>query len=686
MKTTLSLTAQQTGDMIAKHVIALYQSNLTSQANVMNLEFVSIQKDVLTVKRFAEEIYTSPERYSQLTPIQLKKEGLGYYWEKPLSPETSNVGTNSSVQLTPDLLDRLARSKYLEPLFRQSLLANQNLVAMYYILPDNAWRIYPAINLKEEVDKKYFLPSIPITSYPFYTKALPTDNPRGDTIWTDPYHDVTHRDWMVTVSAPVFSKDHKVLGVVGADVTIENLVNNVLNTRFHLSNAYAFLMNKDGRIIAVQKEGAKDVNNLPLSQIVNDKGKEKVTDLGDHRVLLSAFIPATQWYLGYVIPRNEMISPIYDQTNQDILESGKRIINQLTVMSFFLVLLCVAITFVVWNRLMRPMRKLIAAFSEVSAGRLNIEMPENEIVEFNKVSQSFNRMSQQINHLVQVLDQRLQEKEILQQELLSLNRQLEFLVNKRTEELSKANETLLLKNRQLEEMENSRVLMLANISHDLKTPLTLISGYIDAICDGVIEKDQVSDYLEKIRHRVKSLNRLVRDLYELSLLETKNKALHYQNIKIGCFLDQVKEKWHVTHGDLLHAQAVCVFDHVSGAERDADISLDVEYMHRAIDNLIENAKKYGDKDKPILVNMYLKDRFLHLAVCDEGPGIDEEHLPYIFERSYRADKSRNSKIPGNGLGLAIVKEIVEAHQGKVWVESKINKGTIFTIRLPINTS
>lgn len=110
--------------------------------------------------------------------------------------------------------------------------------------------------------------------------------------------------------------------------------------------------------------------------------------------------------------------------------------------------------------------------------------------------------------------------------------------------------------------------------------------------------------------------------------------------------------------------------------------IDQDYIYRAIDNLIENAQKYGQYGSPIRIELSYDESFLSISVHDKGPGIPEEHLPFLFHRSYRIDKSRNTSIPGHGLGLAIVKEIVTAHHGQVSVKSEWNKGATFTIRLP----
>ncbi len=684
---TLNAIALQTGDMISSDITMLYQSNLSSQVKLINLEFETIQQNVIAIRAMAQDIYDNPQKYPYTNAHSLVKSDFDYYWEKDYGKNESNTGANSFVKLTPEFTERLSRSKYLEPLFRQTMQMNDNISAIYFILPDSAWRIYPAVNLQQEIDGDFFSTSTAITSYPFYQMALPSKNPSRKAVWTDPYLDITHRGWMFTCSVPVYSKDNTLLGVISADVTIDNLITNILNTKFNHPNAYAFLISRNGEKIAVQKQGEDDYPSLPVEQILADKSYSelpRLTYLDRDRIMLSTEIPATNWYLGYVISQEALIGPIYTKTNDNILKIGNRMIGQMTLLSLFLLIVCIVITLLSWRNIAGPTKKLIRAISAMRAGNLNVSVPANAIREFDEVSQAFNAMSQQINHLVQALDQRLKEKEELQAELVGLNRQLESKVQKRTEELKQANEILVSTNEQLKSVEASRSTFFSHISHDLKTPLTLISGYIEAIQDGVITEDEEELYLEKIKQRIASVNRLVHDLNELSILETRSKTLPYKKRKsVYDLYATVQNKWSFSTKDQRQAIQVILDDSLQELSQLLVLEIDQEYIHRAIDNLVENAQKYSESKEPIVIRFSHSEPFLAISVQDVGSGIAKEHLPHLFTRSYRVDKARNSAIPGNGLGLAIAREIVEAHHGRIFVKSELAKGTVFTILLPL---
>lgn len=687
VKSAIFHSAERAGNSISTSIVGLYQSHLQSQADIINTELINIEQHVLLVQKFAEQVYNEPHLYPVLTPIVFNKDVGGYYWESERSPDQSNTGATGHFPITSNLVERLERSKYIESMFQQSLKNNPSIVAMYLTFPESAWRIYPSIDLKKEIEQRFFDPSIPVTSYPFYTQALPSSNPHSEVVWTDRYLDITHRSWMLTSSAPVLTNSSSLVGVVSADIAIDKIVENILNTKFNHKDSYAFLLNQSGNVIAVQEGGKDKVYSLPLSRITEEgeTTASTITYLSDQQILLTANIPSSHWYLGYVIPKEEMVSPIFDEANQQMLQSGKQITSQLSIASVVITLLCIGMTFVMWSKIIDPIRKLLTGIQNVGAGNFNVQIPRSGISEFDQLSSSFNLMSREVDSLVHALDQRIAEKEILQNQLLILNESLEKTVTKRTDQLRKTNQTLTHRNEQLKRMEESRSALFANISHDLKTPLTIVSGYIEAIRDGLIPEEENELYLERIQQRIASITRLVHDLNELSLLETRSKKLSRRNLDLTEFIEKLKQRY--SSLEIVGSSPVHVnfFDNGQTAQPLSrfQLNVDEDHLYRAIDNLIDNSQKYGSKDQPVSVYLAIVQNQFIIAIQDQGIGIAEEHLPFLFQRTYRADKARNTSIPGNGLGLAIVKEIIEAHDGEVSVQSELNKGTTFTVKLPL---
>lgn len=219
--------------------------------------------------------------------------------------------------------------------------------------------------------------------------------------------------------------------------------------------------------------------------------------------------------------------------------------------------------------------------------------------------------------------------------------------------------------------ENSREL-LSNISHDLKTPLTTIKGYAEGIIDGVADTPEKLDrYVKTIYHKANDMSVLVDELSMYAKID--NNAMPY-NFRIipACeyFNDCVDELTFEMEVKNIR------FSYYNEVSESCKIIVDTEQMKRVIHNIINNSEKYMDKEQgEIEVRVKELDEYLQVEIEDNGAGIDQKDLPYIFERFYRADMSRNSSKGGSGLGLAIVRKIIEEHGGNIWATSKLSEGT-----------
>lgn len=216
--------------------------------------------------------------------------------------------------------------------------------------------------------------------------------------------------------------------------------------------------------------------------------------------------------------------------------------------------------------------------------------------------------------------------------------------------------------------------MTADIAHDLRTPLTVISGYLEAMRDRVLAP--TPERFATLHHETQLLLRLVEDLHTLSLADAGELTLNRQPVDPRQLLERVAEAYqHVAE-----QQGVVV--RVRGAAPLPCICVDEGRMTRALGNLVSNALRYTPEGGLITLTAQATPAQVQLVVADTGAGIDSEHLPNIFERFYRADQSRTQETGGSGLGLAIVKSIVEAHAGQISVDSAPGQGAAFTIALP----
>lgn len=233
----------------------------------------------------------------------------------------------------------------------------------------------------------------------------------------------------------------------------------------------------------------------------------------------------------------------------------------------------------------------------------------------------------------------------------------------------------------LRENEKFRKEFLMNLAHELRTPVFSVQGYIDTLLGGALEDDTVNRrFLNNAGKSIERLVRLMDDLDQISKLESGKIPLVQENFIIQDLIKDTYEEFSLKAKEKNIQQIL-----KKGTERPITVFADKQKIKQVLVNLIENALKYGNENGTITTGCYAMDEgHVYVEVSDDGPGIAEEHLARIFERFYRADRSRSRAIGGTGLGLAIVKHIVEAHGENVTVRSKVGVGSSFGFTLAKN--
>ncbi|MGC8864607.1 MAG: sensor histidine kinase [Bacteroidales bacterium] len=230
----------------------------------------------------------------------------------------------------------------------------------------------------------------------------------------------------------------------------------------------------------------------------------------------------------------------------------------------------------------------------------------------------------------------------------------------------------------LREMERYRREYIGNISHELKTPVFNIQGYILTLLDGGLEDPEINrTYLLKAEKSINRLIAMIEDLETINLLESNELKLHFTRFNL---VDLVREAIESLEIKALKRECVIVLNHEP--ERPLFVTADRYRIMQVVVNLLDNAIKYGKKQGGrIKISFFDMDEHILAEITDDGPGIPQEYLPRIFERFFRIDKGRSRSQGGTGLGLAIVKHIMEAHGQTVNVRSTPGVGTTFGITL-----
>ncbi len=230
---------------------------------------------------------------------------------------------------------------------------------------------------------------------------------------------------------------------------------------------------------------------------------------------------------------------------------------------------------------------------------------------------------------------------------------------------------------ELKKQEQFRREFLSNISHEFKTPIFAIEGYVEALQDGALEDPNLAQsFLNKVSSNVNRLSVLIKDLNEISKLETGEIPINYQKFELTVLIKEVMESLELK-ADKYKIKLVFKEKY----DTPTWVKADKEKIRQVLINLIDNSLKYGREDGSTFITIFgLHDQYL-IEITDNGMGINEEHLPRLFERFYRTDSSRSRQIGGSGLGLAIVKHIVEAHHQTINVRSTQKIGSTFGFTL-----
>lgn len=335
----------------------------------------------------------------------------------------------------------------------------------------------------------------------------------------------------------------------------------------------------------------------------------------------------------FVNARGNYISVYMITSLRQVLPQIRLLVTE-SLLAVVLVLFATGGVLTVWiyRAMIRPLSRLTLATNNIKEGNLDFEMNVEGKDEIADVCRNFEEMR--------------------------------LILKKSTAERMKADQ---------EERE-----LIRNISHDLKTPLTAIKGYVEGLLDGVADTPQKREkYLMTIANKVGDMDKLINELTIYARIDTNRVPYVFKKINVTDYFSDCHDEINTE----LEAKGITLhYENRLGS--DAYVMADAEQIKRVINNILSNCVKYMNRDDGrIDIVIEEEGEWVSMLIGDNGRGIHEKDLPHIFERFYRADSSRNSQEGGSGIGLAIVKKIIEDHKGVITAKSREGEGTWLTFRL-----
>jgi signal transduction histidine kinase len=227
--------------------------------------------------------------------------------------------------------------------------------------------------------------------------------------------------------------------------------------------------------------------------------------------------------------------------------------------------------------------------------------------------------------------------------------------------------------------ETARKELIASISHDLRTPMSSIKGYVEGLQDGIIhDQERFQRYISVIKNKTESLDHLIEALFQYSQLDMQHTEGAFSVWNSKELLETIINPLQMEFIDNpIQLEIMEPFPKVN-------LSVNANELAQVFDNLVSNAKRYVDTQGIVTIRVSANKHYLKVSVTDNGAGIAQEDLPFVFDQFYRTEKSRSRHFGGTGLGLAICKKIVDKHGGKIWAESELDVGTSFYFTIPIS--
>lgn len=651
-----------------------------------------VQADTLKLADFAAYLYSHAEtlgRYALPSQYEPAPENAMYGSRQPSRNSWLGVfgdGLDASGGVSAETQREIELTEYMDILFNSVAATNPYAVQLYINTASQLSRGMPFVDGEFHwVDATEQFKHLPdVTAFDFFYLADAEHNPDRGPEWTELYWDPAGLGWMVSSIAPVYDAE-ALKAVVGIDITLKRIVEGIIGLQVE-QTGFAFLMSERGQAIAFPERAADflqfhgsfegsfkeneafvhelaEIRDADFQRIIarmgaGDQGLTTYVDLNDGREYFMAYhpIPVTGWSVGIVVPVAEVIAPALltnqkiernrEQTAAMIAERTRDLLQTFLWLLGGILLALVPLALLLARPISRPIRALTEGARRLGSGELGHRIELRSGDEIEALAGTFNQMASDLQA--------------------------------KLDEIERANQELT----QLDQLK-SRFISMA--SHELRTPLIAIQGYVDLIREGKggeVSADQ-RRMLDTVSRNATRLARIVTELLDVSRIEENKLVLEQAPMDLARVVREIADEqqpYVASRGHLLSLDLPEDLPWING---------DRDRIAQVVINLLGNAIKYTPDNGQIRIHAWNEEEGVHLAVRDTGIGIREEDIGKLFKRfSTLGDitKHRTGKneflAGGTGLGLSIVQGIVQAHGGRIWVESEYGKGSIFHVLLP----